>query len=116
MHGQSKSSPVGQSTRCKFCTTSHELVRGACPARDKKCSNCRRKGHFAAKCFQLKDKAVRAVAVDDVDNQDEEECFTVFEVHAALKLDDDEQVTLKANGKMRVNTFVFRSILELSVM
>jgi len=97
-HSQKKTGTTGHVTKCKFCTTSHELVRGACPARDKKCNICGRKGHFAAKCYQRKDKAVHAVDdTDDIDNQGDE-CFTVFEVHATRKLDDDEQVTLKAKS------------------
>ena len=76
-----------------------------------------RKGHFAAECFQCKDKAVRAVAVDDVDNQDDEECFTVYEVHASRQLDDDEQVTLKANtGKyirFQINTGAQYNVISL---
>jgi len=76
-HSQSKPGAASRQTKCKFCTTSHELVRGACPARDKKCNNCGRKGHFEAKCYQHKDKTVHSVEnVDDVDSQ-EEEFFSV---------------------------------------
>ena len=90
-----KSGMASQKSKCKFCTTSHELVRGACPARDKTCRICHRKGHFAAKCYQRKDKAVHAV--DDSDSHDSE-CFTIFEVSTVRKLDDDEQVTLRARS------------------
>ena len=42
---------------CKFCGRSHTYGKSHCPAAEKQCNNCGKKGHFAHKCYQKKSAA-----------------------------------------------------------
>lgn len=36
---------------CKYCNRKHEFVKGKCPALNKECNKCGKKGHFAICCY-----------------------------------------------------------------
>ena len=40
--------------KCKFCSYAHK--RGSCPAYDKVCNSCHKKGHFSKCCVNCKGK------------------------------------------------------------
>ena len=51
-------------TRCQRCgNTNHK--RGACPAKDVKCHNCNKKGHFSKVCRSAKVNSVETAESDD---------------------------------------------------
>ena len=54
----------GQKSGCGFCGRSNGHARDDCPAKDKKCNNCEKLGHFAAKCRKPKKAKVAEVAAE----------------------------------------------------
>ena len=55
-----------QINSCKFCGGSH--LRGQCPAYNKRCTKCNKKGHYSSCCFAK--KSVRQVDADSADSSD----------------------------------------------
>lgn len=70
---------------CKFCGKSHEKNKQKCPAYGKKCKNCGKDNHFAAKCKapqqakEKKNKQVHNVAECESDEFEEILCVTEVE-------------------------------------
>ena len=55
---------------CRYCGRQHEFTREACPAFDKTCFNCNKRGHFSKQC-----RAPRIHHVEDQSSEDEEVFF-----------------------------------------
>jgi len=59
---------------CWYCGRKHELKKEACPAVDKVCYTCNKKGHFAKQC-----RSTRAHHIEN-DHSDNEELFFIHAV------------------------------------
>ena len=70
--------PTGNSSRpqkpCRYCGRKHDFKKDACPAAEKKCYICNKKGHFAKQC-----RSAKAHHIED-DYSDEEEVFFIHAV------------------------------------
>ncbi|XP_075162247.1 uncharacterized protein LOC142234921 [Haematobia irritans] len=54
-------------TKCRFCGGSHSFVNGSCPAINKTCNICKKKGRFAKCCYsrsRVKDRTKNLHAVE----------------------------------------------------
>ena len=47
---------------CKFCSYTHK--RGSCPAYDKLCNSCHKKGHFSKCCVNFKRHDIKQINID----------------------------------------------------
>lgn len=66
---------------CNFCGTIHQ--RGKCPAFGKRCSNCKKRNHFAGVC---KSKHVRELREENSEeNENEKDEYFVDELNVSLK-------------------------------
>ena len=76
---------------CKFCGKKHEFKRDLCPATDKECHKCKKKGHFAAVCHSAK-KPVYTLGEDE--SFSEEESYAVCEekTHAISTVKSPNQI------------------------
>ena len=75
---------------CKFCGGSH--VRGNCPAYNKICNKCSKKGHFARCCMRKVNKVnkIKEVKYEDT-SSDDNLCISTIEVdYDSLYPDNDE--------------------------
>ena len=70
--------PTGNSSRpqkpCRYCGRKHDFKKDTCPAAEKKCYNCNKKGHFGKQC-----RSSKAQHIED-DYSDEEEVFFIHAV------------------------------------
>lgn len=56
--------------RCKFCGMKHEFIKGKCPAINKECNKCRKKGHFAKCCYAKERLLKEAKAIYDEEDRE----------------------------------------------
>ena len=59
-----------QPRQCKFCDTTHIMLKSECPAYGKICSNCHKANHFASKCPQ---RRIRQIQEDSESSSSEDE-------------------------------------------
>ena len=62
-------SPVTR--ECKFCDTTHPMLKSKCPAYGKKCSKCGQMNHYAVRCPRNR-KKIHQIAEDSEDSDDSE--------------------------------------------
>ena len=62
---------------CRYCGRRHAFKREACPAFDKECLICKKRGHFARQC-----RSSKAHYLED-ENSDDEEAFFIHSVRSS---------------------------------
>ena len=74
-----------EGSSCGNCGKSHEKGRKNCPAYDKTCTNCEKKGHFRAVCKSAKKKPAKSKKVNNVEEKkavaDSKSLKGIFKVH-----------------------------------
>ena len=48
--------------KCKFCSYTHK--RSSCPAYEKACNSCHKKGHFSNCCLNFKRQDIKQINID----------------------------------------------------
>ncbi|CAM1328073.1 Uncharacterised protein at_DN1532 [Pycnogonum litorale] len=96
-HGASVStvSHSGQ-TKCKMCLLKHKV--GDCPAKDRKCRVCDKKGHYAKACYAKKNRSWHSKkSADFVDADDEKDAVYLGELRDSKSAPWTKEITL--NGR-----------------
>jgi hypothetical protein len=105
--GQTERRDTLGNRKCRFCCYYHEPNKEDCPAFGKECRRCNRRNHFEAACTDKSsaagDKARggrRKQEVCAVDDSDDEELLTVYEVGAVSDETDSRWYTrLSVDGR-----------------
>ena len=67
---------------CKFCSFTH--LKGRCPAYNKRCNKCQKKGHFKSRCMSKAINQVANKSGSDSSNSDTEEVFVIGTVTSEI--------------------------------
>ena len=117
---------------CKFCSYTH--YRGSCPAYNKTCSSCNKKGHFAKSCFKnKKNKTVseikatdkKAEKTSDSDSSCDMNNFFIGAVNDLINLKDSDDwaidlltnetmITYKIDTGAQTNILPYQQFLRLA--
>ena len=90
--------------KCKVCSYTHK--RGSCPAYDKVCNSCHKKGHFSKCCISFKIQYIRQINKDESKfyNSDNEHLFIgAITSNENLKFEENDNewlIDLDANGTL----------------
>ena len=99
---------------CRYCGKKHEFRKNACPAVDKQCYNCNKKGHFATQC-----RSTKTHHIDD-EYSDEEELFFIHTVRsqsnkpalATCTVNDRHKVTFEIDTGASCNILPFTDYVK----
>lgn len=99
---------------CRYCGRKHEFKKEACPAVDKQCYICNKRGHFARQC-----RSTKAHHIED-ESRDEEEIFFIHAIKSSANqpalvtctVNDCHKVTFEIDTGASCNILPFTDYIK----
>ena len=107
--------------KCKFCSYTHK--RGSCPAYEKVCNSCHKKGHFSKCCLNFKRQDIKQIKKDKskfYDSDDEHLFIGAITSDENLKFEENDNegsIDLDTNGTLinfKINSGAQVNVLHLN--
>ena len=107
--------------KCKFC--SYTQKRGSCPAYEKVCNSCHKKGHFSKCCLNFKRQDIKQIKKDEskfYDSDDEHLFIGAITSDENLKFEENDNegsIDLDTNGTLinfKINSGAQVNVLHLN--
>ena len=104
--------------KCKFCDRKHPLFKKMCPARDQRCSQCQRVGHFAVCCEtvrklnRVEDSEDETTNSDQSNSADESEEGDVFMMSPTRFRNEKKRLIGKLHIRTKARDYAFTTQID----